>query len=298
MPGQLAALVRQKYPGSYDDLPDADLEKAVLAKHPEYQDLATAPEKPLATATTADLMRERAQPGGVRKVMTEGEMVNPPGFIDRLNATMQGPAHPSTVGDLLTSILPSSMGFGGARQVVGKGAAAVADAIPTRAKAGVKFQDVMGAAKNATVDVQAPGQSALRIQELADRGASMPLVARKFLRRITDPNLGDLTYGEARDFASNISRLSADEYKRLTPVVRREVANLAATLNESIASTAKAAGKGAEYLQAMTQYRRASQLRDLWTTMIEGGKKALPAVGAGGVGYYLVKKAKETFGGE
>jgi hypothetical protein len=38
--GQLAAKVRAKYPGVYDDLGDEDLEKRVLAKHPEYSDLA------------------------------------------------------------------------------------------------------------------------------------------------------------------------------------------------------------------------------------------------------------------
>lgn len=44
---QLAALIRAKFPGAYDDLDDAALEKSVLAKHPEYQDLAT-PEPPKA----------------------------------------------------------------------------------------------------------------------------------------------------------------------------------------------------------------------------------------------------------
>lgn len=41
MPQGLAALMRSKYPGAYDDLSDADLEKAVVAKYPEYQDLVT-----------------------------------------------------------------------------------------------------------------------------------------------------------------------------------------------------------------------------------------------------------------
>lgn len=38
--GQLAEKVRAKFPGLYDDLDDATLEKNVLAKHPEYADLA------------------------------------------------------------------------------------------------------------------------------------------------------------------------------------------------------------------------------------------------------------------
>lgn len=47
----LAALIRAKYPGAYDDVSDADLEKSVIAKHPEYADLAA---KPQAAAAPAD----------------------------------------------------------------------------------------------------------------------------------------------------------------------------------------------------------------------------------------------------
>jgi hypothetical protein len=47
MPGPLAQKIRQKYPGVYDDLDDAALEKAVLAKFPDYADLAQ-PETPAA----------------------------------------------------------------------------------------------------------------------------------------------------------------------------------------------------------------------------------------------------------
>jgi hypothetical protein len=40
MPGPLAATIRAKYPGAYDDLDDATLERQVLAKYPQYADLA------------------------------------------------------------------------------------------------------------------------------------------------------------------------------------------------------------------------------------------------------------------
>jgi hypothetical protein len=42
----LAQMVRAKYPHTYDDLSDADLEKSVLAKHPEYGDLPRSPVTP------------------------------------------------------------------------------------------------------------------------------------------------------------------------------------------------------------------------------------------------------------
>src|SRR5207253_11041554 len=101
------------------------------------------------------------------------------------------------------------------------------------------------------------GEVALRIQQLADRGASMPQAVSKFLRRITDPEKAEMTYEEARDFASNISRLSANEFQRLSPVVAKEVAGLRVTLNRAVADAAGKAGKGQEYAQAMTEYARA-----------------------------------------
>lgn len=42
----LAKRIRAKYPGAYDDMDDAALEKAVLAKHPEYADLAQPEKQP------------------------------------------------------------------------------------------------------------------------------------------------------------------------------------------------------------------------------------------------------------
>jgi hypothetical protein len=38
--GDLAKRLRAKYPGAYDDMDDAALERAVIAKHPEYADMA------------------------------------------------------------------------------------------------------------------------------------------------------------------------------------------------------------------------------------------------------------------
>lgn len=41
--GTLAQRVRAKYPGAYDDMDDASLEKAIVAKYPQYADLAKQP---------------------------------------------------------------------------------------------------------------------------------------------------------------------------------------------------------------------------------------------------------------
>jgi hypothetical protein len=172
------------------------------------------------------------------------------------------------------------------------------EALPSAARAGRTFQDVMGAAAKLPVDVEGPGEAALRIQQLAERGGSMPMAVRKLLNRITAPNSGPLTYEEARDFASNISRLSADEYGRLTPVVAREVANLRVALNKAIGDTASAAGKGAEYAQAMQEYARAMKLRDALSAAWEGVKKGVaPIAGAGGGAYWLTKAVRDAISG-
>jgi hypothetical protein len=175
---------------------------------------------------------------------------------------------------------------------------AAAGAIPTTAKAGRKFQEVMGAARNVPVDVNGPGQVALRINELAERGGSMPMAVRKFLNRVTDPNKPGMVYEEARDFASNISRLSANEFQRLTPVVAKEVATLRVALNKAVAEAASKAGKGEEYAQAMNEYARAMKLKNAVDAAVDGAKRGIPYATAAGVGYWLTTKVRQALGGE
>lgn len=172
-----------------------------------------------------------------------------------------------------------------------------AQAVPTAAKAGAKFQSVMGAAKNVPVDIEAPGQVALRVQQMAERGGAMPLAVRKFLNRVTDPNKGELTYEEARDFASNLSRLSADETRRLAPAMRRELANLRVSLNESVGKAAESAGKGAEYKSAMSEYAQAMRIKDAMESFVAGAKKAAPYATAAGVGTWAATKIQRMLSG-
>jgi hypothetical protein len=56
MPSKLAAAIRAKYPGAYDGVDDAALEKAVLAKYPQYASMAEPePAKSNTEMSTADL---------------------------------------------------------------------------------------------------------------------------------------------------------------------------------------------------------------------------------------------------
>lgn len=203
------------------------------------------------------------------------------------------PKTPPTLAGKIGTYLPEAAALAAP---VGSAVKAGVEAIPTTAKAGAKFQEVMGAAKNVPLDVKDVGDAALRIQQLADRGGSMPMAVRKILNRMTDPGKGPLVYEEARDFASNISRLSANEFGRLTPAVAREVANLRVALNEANAQAAKIAGKGAEYKAAMREYAKAMRLKDAIDTAVKGAKKAVPVATAAGVGYWLTREVKSLLG--
>jgi hypothetical protein len=118
----------------------------------------------------------------------------------------------------------------------------------------------------------------------------MPQVANKLLRRVTDPEQGPLTYGEARDFASNLSRLSSGEVQKLTPVMQRQVGQLSHAFNEDVGNAASSVGRGEDYTQAMNDYRHASQLANVGKNL---KKLAIPAAMSAG-GYKLYHEANRN----
>lgn len=212
--------------------------------------------------------------------------------LEQQEDVMQAPeTFAASVGGVLPTVAEMAIPVGGATK-------AAYQAFPRVARASAKFQEVMGAAKNIPIETKAVGDAALRIQEMAERGGSMPMAVRKILNRMTDPAKAPMTYEEARDFASNISRLSANEYGRLTPAVAREVSQLRVALNEANAQAAKAAGKMDEYKSAMREYAQAMRIRDAVDTAIKGAKKALPAATVLGGSYWLTRELKGLLGGE
>lgn len=168
-----------------------------------------------------------------------------------------------------------------------------ASAIPRMGRAGAALQDVTAAAKGVPLDLSKTGDVALRIQQLASRGGTEPRMVRQLLARATDPTKGPVNFDEGRDFYSNISRLSGDEFNRLTGPIKREVGNLRSALNESLKGAADTVGQGEKYASGMNEYRQAVKLKDFAGDVASGigttAKKSLPfgAIGAGG---YAAKK--------
>jgi hypothetical protein len=178
------------------------------------------------------------------------------------------------------------------------------EAIPSAARAGERFQSVARVANQVPIDVSAPGDVALRIADLAQRGGGTnwgPPPVRQFIQYVTDPKKPPMTYEVARDFASNISRLSTKDLASIPPAMMREIAGLRVTLNKSVAEAAQTAGKGTEYVKAMTEYAKAKQLQGAIEDALAGAKKALPYAGAGAVfggSHWLTKHIAGLWGGE
>lgn len=209
-------------------------------------------------------------------------------------ATMPRVENPESFAGDVGNVMPmiAEMTIGGR-----PAAKAAIEAIPSTARAGRGFQEVMGAARNIPIETKAVGDAALRVQQLAERGSTMPQAVRKLLLRMTDPDKTPMVYEEARDFASNISRLSANEMGRLTPVMAKEVANLRVALNEANAQAAKAAGKLPEYKAAMQEYARAMRIKSAIDSAVQGAKRSLPYATAVGAGYWLTREVKSLLGG-
>ena len=145
-----------------------------------------------------------------------------------------------------------------------EGAEAAAEMIPSTARAGRKFEEVMGAARDVPIRAGGPAAEAMRGKEIAGRGGQLPKILRDFVRRTSDVEAPPITYEEARDFYTN-ARLAMSEYLQTKPNMWRQVTIFKNALGEALQDAANAAGKGSEYKSAMTEYRRAANLKKLAT---------------------------------
>jgi len=153
-------------------------------------------------------------------------------------------------------------------------------------RAGQLFNEVKSAAGGSPVEItDAMSQAAMRAKELSDAGAKgLPRVISKFVARVTDPEKAPIAWDEARDFYSNVSRLSANEYQSMNPQMAAQVGKFAGAFDDALRATAAAAGKGDEYSQAMQLYRTSKVWQRFGSNLWQGFKKALPYAGAGAIG--------------
>ncbi len=135
MASQLTDAIRKKFPGQYDDMDDTTLEAAILAKHPEYKDLAVPVDKPVETPVEKPAVIEPAKkpaepefsgsPMFSKGFGSDAEPSHEPdtyfgGYLKGLGDYIKGissgimpalesAAHPRTLGDILSLVIPSEL---------------------------------------------------------------------------------------------------------------------------------------------------------------------------------------------
>lgn len=155
-------------------------------------------------------------------------------------------------------------------------------------RAGQNIQAASQAAKGAPVNVEKVGQEGLRALELQAAGGSMPRAASQFMRRVTDPKAPDLTFEEARDFYSNLSRLSTNEFGRLNPTMQRQIGTMRQALHEALVESAETVGKGGQYARGISEYAKAAKAKATWEASkpkLMSALKKLGWLGLAGAGY-------------
>lgn len=162
-------------------------------------------------------------------------------------------------------------------------------AIPSAKAAGKMFDSVMADAGDLPVTLQHSMNPLERTQQLASRGAAPIRVADQLFQRVNTVN--PMTYKEGRDFASNISSLSAGDKMNMNGPMKSAVGELRGAFHQDLANTADTVGRGQDYLSAVQEYARAMGLRDTARNVgLFAVKKALPLAGAAGGAAYEAHK--------
>lgn len=105
--------------------------------------------------------------------------------------------------------------------------------------------------------------------ELQQSGGRMPRVASQLMQRITNPDAGDLTFGEARDFYSNLSRMSANEFNSLNPTMQRQMGAMKEALHQALTAAAETVGKGEQYASGIKEYADSARAAARWNDTIK-----------------------------
>ena len=161
------------------------------------------------------------------------------------------------------------------------GAGAGLASIPTKAKAGAMLEEVAQGASKLPVNLGRTGPELARLKELSDAAGTTPRGMGKFFKRVATIQSNPMTYKEARDFYSNVSRLTAEDQVRLTGPIKGQMAKLAQAFKADIGDTAAQAGKQAQYYQGLKMYAQAARLHEQAAKLLKYfGAGAATAIGA------------------
>jgi hypothetical protein len=173
---------------------------------------------------------------------------------------------------------------------VGKAVPKVADAIPSTKRAGQTLESVMQDAKDVPVKLTRTMDPLERSQQLASRGAPSWRTADQLYQRANQTT--PITYGEGRDFYSNITNQSVADKMGLNGPMSRVAGDLREAFKGDLQDAASVVGRGEDYARAMKEYARAMRWKD---ALGKAGKYGAITAGAGGA-VSGAKKLLDIFG--
>lgn len=175
--------------------------------------------------------------------------------------------------------------------MAGPEADATIQAIPSRPWAQKMFDSIAQDAGKVPVNPTRSYQQIQRFLQLTQRGGTKPKVISDLVDRMQQFGKGPLTYNEARDFYSNLTRLSSEDLSTLNPVMRRQMSAVARAFSQDVADAAAKVGRASDYWSAMKNYAKASKLREAAQMMMK--KFVIPAIG-GAAGWGIAKKVVQS----
>lgn len=199
-------------------------------------------------------------------------------------------------GGLQAATMPSAFAAPEASEAVGQVVNKLNPAAMKEAAGGL-LQSVAHDANKLPVQLDNAGDAALKLMDWQKKTQLGPTL-NKFLNRITNPKLGQMTYEEARDFYQLLGKMSADEQLKMAPPIKRELANLVSGLKDDIGNTADQVGKAADYYQGMKDYAKAARLQDAYQAMKEAGIGAVKYGIPAGLTGYGVKRGIDALTGQ
>ena len=166
-------------------------------------------------------------------------------------------ANPAYEGTKMAGNLFGNVALGAAAGAAPGFVGDVADAIPTRAKAGKLFESVMNDARTQPITMTRSKPILERAMQLSDSGHGTITPLDKLYGRINQTQ--PLEYAEARDRASALSSLTAGDKMSATGSLQSQAKQLSHAFNQDIGDAASAVGRGDDYASAMSQYSRAAR---------------------------------------
>jgi hypothetical protein len=163
--------------------------------------------------------------------------------------------------------------------------------LPRAEEAGKVFQSLKQQIGDHPVEITDKLSNAISdAQDFAARGGTRIKQVFDLTKRITDPSLPDLTWGEARDFYSNLTgRLSAEQAQSLSPKAKYLVGKVTDALNDTLEQTADNAGKLTDYRGAMNEYKTAMNLQNTIQAAKQAGVQVLKWTVPGAATAYAIK---------